>query len=148
MGQTEVYYQYTVMYKNEDDNYYHNDTEKYSQELSVVRRLSILQRKYKYCKIVTREISLWKDIRELCCTITQDEVSEWKDCTVYVTIYDLLGMIKSKDLLPQKIKYKNKIWTYNEDETDYINSDCDLFISLFNNYYIKDFIGDKVEVIR
>lgn len=46
-----------------------------------------------------------------------------------VTIYELLGMIK-EDKAPNKIKYINSIWEYDENTKDYINDDIWLIYSM------------------
>lgn len=46
-----------------------------------------------------------------------------------VTIYELLGMIK-EDKAPNKIKYINSIWEYDENTKDYIHDDIWLIYSM------------------
>lgn len=46
-----------------------------------------------------------------------------------ITIYELLGMVKN-GIAPNKIKYINSIWKYDENTKDYIHDDIWLIYSM------------------
>lgn len=59
---SELLTQYVVAYKKNDKWY--RDSEKHQNLKTVTKRLNELKNKYKECKIVYRQITLWKDYEE------------------------------------------------------------------------------------
>ena len=64
-----------------------------------------------------------------------------------ITIYELLGLVKDGKA-PSKVKWRDKIWTYNNYNQDYVINDTDLFGYGFCNHRTLDFINDPVEILE
>lgn len=62
-------------------------------------------------------------------------------------IIELLVRIANNEEVPKKIKYRNKIWEFIQDDYDYENKDTYLFEFLFTYITTSVFINDEVEVI-
>ena len=67
-----------------------------------------------------------------------------------IKIIDLLVKIANGEEVPKKIKFRNALWIYSEENQDYLeyNKDySDLFGYAFCNLKTLDFINDEVEII-
>ena len=60
-------------------------------------------------------------------------------------IVELINKIANDEEVPKKIKYKNEIWEYYEDITNYIRPGKPN--TLFTMYYIHKILNDEVEII-
>ena len=68
-----------------------------------------------------------------------------------ITIYDLMGLIKDGKA-PKKIKYNNKIFTFNENRNDYDNEYDKNWSFLYERLgktvnFVNDFLNDTVEIL-
>lgn len=67
------------------------------------------------------------------------------------TIYELLGMIKDNKA-PKKIKYKDKVYIFDEEEYEYYEEKNDnsngLFVDLFSTYIINSFLNNEVTILE
>ena len=66
--------------------------------------------------------------------------------TKTIKIIDLLNMIANDEEVPEKIKYKNEIWEYYKDLTNYIRPGKPN--TLFTMYYIHKILNEEVEIIE
>lgn len=66
-----------------------------------------------------------------------------------ITIYELIGLVKDGKA-PEKIRYNNEIWKYDDELKTYDNDDYgnDLLEKLFYEVCISDFINNEVEIIE
>lgn len=66
-----------------------------------------------------------------------------------ITIYELLGLIKDNKI-PKKIKYKNKIWKYDNENKDYISftDDGKYYNFLFNEIDFLEKLNDEIKIIE
>lgn len=66
-----------------------------------------------------------------------------------ITIYELIGLVKDGKA-PEKIRYNNEIWKYDDELKTYDNDDygSDLLEKLFYEVCISDFINNEVEIIE
>ena len=64
-----------------------------------------------------------------------------------ITMFELLGMIKDGKA-PKKIKWRDKIWTYNNRDQDYEINDTDLLGYGFCNHRTLDFLNDEIEILE
>lgn len=67
-----------------------------------------------------------------------------------IKIIDLLVKIANAEEVPKKIKFRNALWIYSEENQDYLEynkDDSDLFGYAFCNLKTLDFINDEVEII-
>ena len=64
-----------------------------------------------------------------------------------ITIYDLLGLIK-EGKAPKKIDTYDYLWTFNNDEKDYVNGSNILLFGEYSSAEITTFLNDEVEVIE
>ena len=67
-----------------------------------------------------------------------------------IKIIDLLVKIANGEEVPKKIKFRNALWIYSEENQDYLeyNKDySDLFGYAFCNLKTLDFINDEVEIL-
>lgn len=67
-----------------------------------------------------------------------------------ITIYELLGLIKD-DKVPKKIKYKNMMWKYLIEDSDYTKPDEDYWLFqdyIPNNLTLADCLDDNIEIIE
>jgi len=65
-------------------------------------------------------------------------------------IIDLLNKIANGEDKPKKIKYDNRIWTYDICNKDYNEMECG-FYGLFTNYFdeaINECLNDEVEILE
>ena len=68
-----------------------------------------------------------------------------------ITIIEVINKIANREEVPQKIKYKDKIYIYSETDQDYLEcgeDDFYLFRYVFCNLRTRDFINDKVEILE
>lgn len=65
-----------------------------------------------------------------------------------IKIIDLLNKISNGEKIPEKIKYKNKIWEYDEYSNDYKSEYTCLFEKLFDYKRTIEFINDETEIIE
>lgn len=63
-------------------------------------------------------------------------------------VIDLLNKIANGEEVPKKIKWRDKIWTYNNKDQDYEVNDTDLLGYGFFIHRTLDFINDEVEIIE
>ena len=63
-------------------------------------------------------------------------------------VIDLLNKIANGEDVPKKIKWRDKIWTYNNKDQDYEINDIDLLGYGFCNHRTLDFINDEVEILE
>ena len=63
-------------------------------------------------------------------------------------VIDLLNKIANGEEVPKKIKWRDKIWTYNNKDQDYEINDTDLLGYGFCNHKTLDFINDEVEILE
>lgn len=66
--------------------------------------------------------------------------------TKTIKIIDLLIKLAKGEELPEKIKYKNEIWKYYKNFTNYIRPGKPN--TLFTMYYIHKILNDEVEIIE
>lgn len=67
-----------------------------------------------------------------------------------IKIIDLLVKIANGEEVPKKIKFRNALWIYSEENQDYLEynkDDSDLFGYAFCNLKTLDFINDEVEIL-
>ena len=64
-----------------------------------------------------------------------------------IKIIDLLNKISNGEKIPKKIKYKNKIWEYDEYSNDYKSEYTWLFGKLFDYKRTIEFINDEIEIL-
>lgn len=66
-----------------------------------------------------------------------------------ITIYELIGLVKDGKA-PEKIRYNNEIWKYDDELKTYDNDDydSDLLEKLFYESCISNFINNEVEIIE
>lgn len=68
-----------------------------------------------------------------------------------MTIIEIINKIANNEDIPKRIKYKDKIYIYNEPNQDYLEYNKDDFDFLgyaFCNWRTRDFINDKVEILE
>ena len=65
-----------------------------------------------------------------------------------IKIIDLLNKIANGEEIQKKIKWRDKIWTYDDRDQDYETNDTDLLGYGFSNHRTLDFINDEVEIIE
>lgn len=63
-------------------------------------------------------------------------------------IIDLLNKIANGEEVPNIIKYRNKIWEYEEASDDYKSGNLYLFENLFDYTKTSGFINDYIEIIE
>jgi hypothetical protein len=63
-----------------------------------------------------------------------------------IKIIDLLVKIANGEEFPKKVKFKDKIYTYNSEVTDYKYDD--FLFDVISNECVKDFLNDTVEIIE
>lgn len=71
-----------------------------------------------------------------------------------MTIIDILNRIANRDYIPIKIKWRDRIWIYDNRSQDYYKectdkfyeNDLGLFAYGFNYLRTLDFINDEVEI--
>jgi hypothetical protein len=66
-------------------------------------------------------------------------------------VIDLLIKISNGEEVPNKIKYRDEIWVYDNRNQDYLKQykdDSDMFGYFFCNLRTLDFINDEVEIIE
>ena len=63
-----------------------------------------------------------------------------------IKVIDLLNIISKGEEVPEKIKYKNEIWEYYEDITNYIRPGKPN--TLFTMYYIHKILNEEIEIIE
>lgn len=61
------------------------------------------------------------------------------------TIYTLLGMIK-ENTQPMKVKYKDKIYYFDNDDKDYKTNTENLITDLFAIYTLDYVLNEKVDL--
>lgn len=64
-----------------------------------------------------------------------------------IKIIDLLNKIANGEEVPEKIKWRDKIWIYTKAQQDYLNHGV-YFFEGFCQIKTKDFITDTVEIIE
>lgn len=64
-----------------------------------------------------------------------------------ITIYDLLGMMKRENP-PIKILYRDIVYNYDKEQTDYLNDDEYLIETLFDEYIISSVLNKEVIIIE
>ena len=63
-------------------------------------------------------------------------------------IRDIIIKIANREDVPKRIKWRNKIWLYDDKDQDYTNNGDYLLAYNFCNHRTLDFINDEVEIIE